>query len=111
MKAITISAAALLVAMSASAQAEGLGLKFAGEVAYSLESESFVAEVGPSLNMYGLSIDPRMHTALSGTDPSFTGTSVELGYGLSESLSAFGKVSTDEDLSYEDLSVGVRFSF
>lgn len=109
MKAITLSAAALLVAMSATAQADGI--KFAGEVAYSLESESFVAEVGPSLNMYGLSIDPRMHTALSGTDPSFTGTSVELGYGLSESLSAFGKVSTDKDLSYEDLSVGVRFSF
>lgn len=39
------------------------------------------------------------------------GVEIEGTYGLSDNLELFGEVSADKNLDYQDLKMGVRFSF
>ena len=84
----------------------------AGEVEYSVENESFAMEVGPTMTLGAIGVAPKLLTSVdTGMDFSMVGVEIEGTYGLSDNLELFGEVSADKNLDYQDLKMGVRFSF
>jgi hypothetical protein len=82
-----------------------------GEAAYSVENEAVALEIGPDLAFGDFAFEPRLYGSADTDGLAFEGVSVEASYGLSNAVSVFGTVYADEDMSYEDAHVGVRFEF
>ncbi len=113
MKSALIAGAVALTATGAFAEdAAQKPLSIDGEVEYSVESKLFTTEVGPTLGIMGLTIAPRAHMTLdTGMDYNFTGVSTKATYGLSSNLDVFSKISADKNFKYQDITIGVAFSF
>jgi len=113
MKTTILATAFALVATGAIAEETSMfHIGAAGEVEYSVENENFAMEVGPTFTLGKIGVAPKLLTSVdTALDFSMVGVEIEGTYGLSNNLELFGEISTDKNLGYEDLKMGVRFSF
>ncbi len=114
MKSLILASAVALSATAA--QADVISnmpmLGFGGEVAYSVEGSAWAMEVGPDISLGAIGLSSRLKaTATNDLSMDFTGVKVEATYGLSPALDLFTAVSASDKFKYEDIKLGVRFSF
>lgn len=87
-------------------------LGFGGEVEYSVEGSAWAMEVGPDISLGAIGVSSRLQaTATNELSMDFTGVEVEASYGLTPSLDLYSAISTSDKFKYEDIKIGVRFSF
>ena len=112
--------AGTIVALSAaSVQAEGVikgGImsmfKPDASVEYGIKTKKWSGDVGVTANLSRLSIRPALDWGYaSGDSFSVSGASVKSTMTISNSLSAYSKLSLDKDFKYSDLSIGVAIAF
>jgi|TARA_R110001606_G_C15243276_1_gene636522 hypothetical protein len=112
MKTALIAGAIALTSTGAFAQDVAKPLTIDGDIAYSVEKKMFDVEVGPTTSLMGLTIAPRAHMTLdTDMDYNFTGVSTKATYGLSSNLDLYGKINASKNFKYEDITIGVAFSF
>ena len=112
--------AGTIVALSAaSVQAEGVikrgimsMIKPDASVEYGIKTKRWSGDVGVTANLSRLSIRPALDWGYSSGDSfSVSGASVKSTMTISNSLSAYSKLSLDKDFKYSDLSIGVAIEF
>ena len=112
--------AGVIVTLTAmSAQAEGVvrgGLlsmiKPDASVEYGIKTKKWSGDFGVTANVSRLSIRPALDWGYaSGGSFAIAGASVKSTMTISNSLSAYSKLSLDKDFKYSDLSIGVAIEF
>ena len=120
MKTTVIAAALLITATSASAielGATGISIGAEVDANYTTGVEEFAFEVTPEASFTNWGIDFSASTTMNLMDLNeddadlFTGVDLEAGYSITNSLRAYGEISTDADFEFGDATVGVTFSF
>lgn len=74
----------------------------------------FTPELGYSFNGLNLSVDTTidmMELNNAGLNNGFPGLDFEADYDFTDNLDVYGKVSTDSDIEFGDVTVGTRFTF
>ncbi len=112
-------AGAIVAVTAVSAQAEGVikrgimsMIKPDASVEYGFKSKKWSGDVGVTANVSRLSIRPAIDwNYASGDSFSISGASVKSTMAISNSLSAYSKLSLDSDFKYSDISVGVSIAF
>ena len=107
----TLLTAAIMTLGATAAFADGFTTN--GDIAYSIENDAFAIEVGPTLSMGNVAIEARLNSTMetSGLNFDFTGASLKGIFALSSNLDAYSKLNMDDSLEYDDLQVGIAFSF
>ena len=113
MKTFLIAGAVVAFTSTAAlSQEAGKTLTIDGDVSYSVEKQLFTTEVGPTTSLMGLTIEPRAHMTMDNDlDFKFIGVSTKATYGLSSNMDVYATITADKDFKYEDINVGVAFSF
>tara|TARA_B110000908_G_scaffold170528_1_gene230363 strand:+ start:449 stop:811 length:363 start_codon:yes stop_codon:yes gene_type:complete len=111
MKKVLTATTAFMTLFATAAFADGFTTD--GDIAYSIETDAFAIEVGPTLSMGNVAIEARLNSTMqtSGFEFDFTGASLKGIVALSSNLDAYSKLNMDNNLEYDDLQVGVAFSF
>ena len=108
MKTMLIATSMLLTATAASAA----DLNYFGSAEYMVEAETVEASAGLSVHlMENFYVVPVVTFAGNSDDFSFTELEVNAVYTVSQNVDAYVKVTTDEDLDYDETTVGVAFNF
>jgi len=118
MKTLTL-AAALTVAATTATSADligGLSLTTETDVNYTTGVETWAADFTPSLGwgVYGLDLSVATTIDLMGLDQDqiFNGVDLKAEYSISNiGITAYGKVSSDADFEFGDVTVGAKLSF
>jgi len=112
-------AGVIIALSSAYAQAEGVArssimslIKPDASVEYGFKTKKWSGDVGVTANLSRLSVRPALDWGYaSGDSFSVSGASVKSTMTLSNSLSAYSKLSLDKDFKYSDLSIGFAIAF
>jgi hypothetical protein len=112
-------AGAIVTLTAISAQAEGTirsGImsmfKPDASVEYGFKTKKWIGDVGVTTSISRLSVRPAVDWSYaSGSSFSISGASVKSTMAISNSLSAYSKLSLDSDFKYSDISVGMSTTF
>ena len=103
-------AAITVFGLSTAAYADGLS--FGGSVEYQVEAEKFEATIGTAVSMGAITLSPEVTAYYTeAEDISFDGMDLTASYMMSATTELYATVETDADLEYEEVSVGVAFTF
>lgn len=87
-------------------------LAFIGETEYAIEAEVFTLEGGAEYSISDFTFSGvAQFEDTQNADFDFTGVELEAGYALTESVTAYVRVETDDDLEYDETVVGASFRF
>jgi hypothetical protein len=118
MKKVLLATTVALMATSAAAIDLGYGVTAGGEidVNYVTGVEDWAMDFTPSVGVDVYGVDFTAETTIdildldSGNDV-FTGVDLKAEYALNSMITTYGKISSDEDLEFGDITVGATFSF
>lgn len=85
---------------------------YVGETEYAIEAEVFTLEGGAeySVNQFTFGGVMKFEDAQN-EDFDFTGVEVEAGYAINDSVTAYVRIETDDDLEYDEAVLGAAFRF
>jgi len=110
-----ILASALVVATATAAHAEGglmSSIKPDASLEYAFDASKWSGDMGVTASVYGLSIRPALDFSYkNGDSMTFDGAEIKGTMPLSQGLSAYSTLSLTNKFKYNDVSVGVAFSF
>tara|TARA_R110000751_G_scaffold161643_4_gene268171 strand:+ start:403 stop:762 length:360 start_codon:yes stop_codon:yes gene_type:complete len=114
-----IIAGVIAVATASAAQSEGIMnggimsmIKPDASVEYGIKTKKWSGDVGVTASLSRLSVRPALDWGYaSGDSIAISGASVKSTLAISNSLSAYSKLSLDKDFKYTDLSIGVAIAF
>jgi hypothetical protein len=110
-----ILASALVAVTAVSAHAEGgimSSIKPDASVEYAVKAKTWSGDVGVTASIMGISIRPAMDWSYSsGNSIAISGSSIKGTMPLMSGVSAYSKLSLTNGFKYDDVSVGVAFSF
>jgi len=101
---------ALIGGLSSAAYAD---MGISTSAAYKVEAEKWSSSVSyTKLAMAGISIVPSIDFEYYDNHPGlFTGANISTSYSISDSLSVISSLGLDKDWEYDELKVGLGFSF
>lgn len=107
----TITAAAMALAFTSTAQANELS--FIGETEYAFEADTFAVEAGAeyAYDRFVFSGVVLADNDNVSDDFEFTGVELEGGYALTNSVDTYVRLELDDDIEYDETVVGVSFKF
>lgn len=118
MKKALLASTVALMATSAAAIDLGYGLSAGAEVdvSYITGIEEWSVDLTPSvgLDVYNLSLSAETTIDILKLDSDndiFTGVDLKAEYALTSMVTTYGKISSDKDLEFGDVTVGATFSF
>ena len=83
-----------------------------GETEYAFEAEAFTIEGGAEYAMNNFTFSGvALFEDTQTTDFDFTGAEVEVGYAVTDTVTAYVRVDTDDELEYDEAVVGASFRF
>ena len=83
-----------------------------GELEYSIENSELAMEVGPDISLGDINLSSRLQAiATDEISVDFTGIEVEGSYSIIPAVDLYSTISTTDELKYDDVKIGVRFSF
>lgn len=83
----------------------------AGSVEYNIETESLDVEVGPTVSVWLVDITPTLNGSYANSEFAFDGMDVKVLYPAAYGLDAYVTVSADDELKYNEATVGIAFKF
>jgi len=111
----TILASALVVATATAAHAEGglmSSIKPDASLEYAMEAEKWSGDMGVTASVFGLSVRPALDFSYkNGDSMTFDGAEIKGTMPLSTGLSAYSTLNLTNKFKYNDITVGVAFSF
>tara|TARA_B100000780_G_C20885419_1_gene352316 strand:+ start:67 stop:396 length:330 start_codon:yes stop_codon:yes gene_type:complete len=105
-----ILAAALMGGLCSAAYAD---MGISTSAAYKVEAEKWSSSISyTKLAMAGISIVPSIDFEYYDNHPGlFTGANISTSYSISDSLSVSSSLGLDDDWEYDELKIGLGFSF
>ena len=103
-----IAALAVTFGLATTASAE---LAWVGSAEYAVEAETISLEAGAEYTFGAFTINPMLLADDVAGSFEFTGAEVGVTYGLNGNIDLYGTIEADDELSYEELTVGVAFKF
>jgi len=82
------------------------------KVEYALKAKEWSGDVGVTANIMGLSIRPALawsHTSVNSLG--ITGTTVTSTMPLNNNVSVYSEISLDKSFKYDDISIGMSYTF
>ena len=111
-----ILASAIVAVTAISAHAEGGGLlssiKPVASVEYAVKAKAWSGDVGVTASIMGITVRPAMDWSYSsGNSIAISGSSIKGTMPISGGLSAYSKLSLTNKFKYDDVTIGMAFSF
>jgi len=111
-----ILASAIVAVTAISAHAEGgslmSSLKPDASVEYAMKAKAWSGDVGITASVAGITVRPAMDWSYSsGNSIAISGSSVKATMPLAGGMSAYSKLSLTNKFKYNDVTVGIAFSF
>lgn len=110
MKNVLMAAVVASMSFVGAASAEGLGFGGYGEYAMEAEAFEFGLNASYDVNDFTLGADAVFLKA-NGVELNLDSVTLSVNYAVDENADIYGKVAFDDELTYEEATVGVAFTF
>lgn len=112
MKKILALGAAVVLAAGLTTAASAQDLSFVGNAEYAFEAETFSTDFGVQYDVNNWTFVGLLNVEdTNTTDLSFTGLELSGAYAVNANIDLYAKLETDEDLNYEETTIGTAFKF
>ena len=112
MKKILALGAAMTLAAGLATAASAEDLSFVGNAEYAFEAEVFSTDLGVQYDIDNWTLVGLVNVEdTSTTDISFTGAELSAAYAVNANVDLYAILETDEDLNYEETTIGTAFKF
>lgn len=108
MKSVMLAAVAGLALATAASAAD---VSYLGYGEYAVEAQTFEVGVGAELGFGQLTITPTLIGSDVAGSFDFDHAEVRADFAVNANVTAYGKIATDDELRYDEATVGVAFKF